>query len=90
MHVVPRVAALQHNYGRRGPYDLRIVWDSDVVVVEVPKLRTRVSADLREDADKLDALAHALADYLGRTVVVVATDDKETVVTPRTGRTLDS
>jgi len=58
--------------------------------VEVPKSKTQVSADLRDEADAMDDLAHALADYLRRSVVVVGTDGKEVVVKPRAGRTLDS
>ena len=56
---------------------------------EVAKSKTPVSADLQSDADRVDALAHALADYLGRKVVVVNTDDKEVVVEPHARRRLD-
>jgi hypothetical protein len=49
-----------------------------------------VSADLRDEADAVDDLAHALADYFGRKVVVAGTDDKEVVVEPRAARRLDS
>ena len=59
-------------------------------IVEVPKSETQVSADLRDEADTIDDLAHALADYYGRKVVVVGTDDKEVVVEPRAERRLDS
>jgi hypothetical protein len=48
--------------------------------MEVPKSETQVSTDLRDEADRIDDLAHALADHFGRTVVVVWTDDKEVVV----------
>ena len=58
-----------------------------VGIVEVPKSKTQ--ADLRDEADKVDALAHALADYLGRKVVVVRTDDTEVVVEPHATRRLD-
>jgi hypothetical protein len=57
--------------------------------VEVPKSETQVSADLWDEADTIE-LAHALADYHGRTVVVVWTDDKEVVVEPRAERRLDN
>jgi hypothetical protein len=50
--------------------------------VEVPKSETQVSADLRDEADRIDDLAHALVDYFGRTVVVVWSDDKEIVIAP--------
>ena len=59
-------------------------------IVEVPKHKTEVSADLRDEADRIDDLAHALADHFGRTVVVVWTDDKELVVEPRAELRLDS
>ena len=55
----------------------------------MPKSETRVSTDLRDEADRVDALAHALADYLGRKVVVVRTDDSEVVVEPHATRRLD-
>jgi hypothetical protein len=58
--------------------------------VEVPKSETQVSADLRDEADRIDDLAHALADYFRRNVVVVGTDDKKVVVEPRAERRLDS
>ena len=57
--------------------------------MEVPKSQTQVSADLWDEADTLD-LAHALANYYGRKVVVVGTDDNEVVVEPRAERRLDS
>ena len=49
---------------------------------------TSVSRSVGE-ADTLD-LAHALANYYGRKVVVVGTDDHEVVVEPRAERRLDS
>jgi hypothetical protein len=60
--------------------------------VEVPKVETEVLADLRDgdEADRIDALAHALADAFGRKVVLVWPDDKEVVVEPCAGRTLES
>jgi hypothetical protein len=51
-------------------------------IVEVPKSEAEVSADLRGEADRIDKLAHALADLFGRKVVVVWPDDKEVVVEP--------
>jgi hypothetical protein len=58
-------------------------------IVEVPKSETQVSADLWDEADTID-LAHALADYYGRKVVVVWTDDQEVVVESRVERGLRS
>ena len=55
--------------------------------MEVPKSKTQVPAD---EADRIDALAHALADQFGRKVVLVWPDDKEVVVEPRAGRSLES
>ena len=55
----------------------------------MPKSETQVSADLWDEADTID-LAHALADYYGRKVVVVWTDDKEVVVEPRAKRRLNN
>ena len=52
-------------------------------IVEVPKSKTRVLADLRTEADRIDKLAHALADHFGRKVVLAWPDDKEVVVEPR-------
>ena len=54
------------------------------------KSETQVSVDLRDEADRIDDLAHALADYYGRKVVVVWTDDTEVVVEPRAERRLDN
>ena len=48
-----------------------------------------MSADLWDEADTID-LAHALADYYGRKVVVVWTDDQEVVVESRVERGLRS
>ena len=59
-------------------------------IVEVPKSEAEVSADLRTEADRLDNLAHALADHFGRKVVLVWPDDKEVVVEPRTELRPDS
>ena len=39
-----------------------------------------MSADLPDETDAIDDLAHALADYFRRKVVVVGTDDQEEVV----------
>ena len=58
-------------------------------IVEVPKSETQVLADLRDEADRIGALAHALADRFGRKIVLVWPDDKEVVVEPRAGRNLD-
>jgi len=55
----------------------------------VPHSETQVSADLWDEADTID-LAHALAYYFGRRVVVVWTDDQEVVVEPRAERRPDS
>jgi hypothetical protein len=52
-------------------------------IVEVPKSTTQEPADLRTEADRLDDLAHALADHFGRKIVLVWPDDKEVVVEPR-------
>jgi len=65
------------------------VYQIQPVGVVVPKSKTQVSTDLRDKADRVDALAHALADYFGRKVVVVRTNDKEEVVEPRAKRRLD-
>ena len=55
----------------------------------MPKHKTEVSSDLRDDAERIDDLAHALADQFGRKVVVVWPDDAEVVVEPRAERRLD-
>ena len=58
--------------------------------MDVSKFETQVSADLRDEDDRIDDLAHALADYFRRKVVVVGTDDNEVVVEPRAEQMLDS
>jgi len=58
-------------------------------IVEVPKSEAEVSADQREEADGINALARALADLFGRKAVVVWPDDTEVVVEPRAERRLD-
>ena len=58
-------------------------------IVEVPKSEAEVSADQREEADRINALARALADLFGRKAVVVWPDDTEVVVEPRAERRLD-
>ena len=55
----------------------------------MPKSKTQVSADLRDEADRLVDLVHALADLFGRKVVLVWPDDKEVVVEPRPELRLD-
>ena len=50
----------------------------------------QVSADLPDETDAIDDLAHVLADYFRRKVVVVGTDDQEVVVEPRAEQRLDS
>ena len=62
-------------------YDFR--FGGEVGNVEVPKSEAEVSADQRDEADRIDDLAHALADHFGRKVVLVWPDDKEVVVEPR-------
>ena len=57
--------------------------------MEVPKSKTQVPADVRTEADRLDDLAHALADLFGRKAVLVWPDDKEVVFEPRPGQRLD-
>ena len=47
------------------------------------KSEAQVSHDLRDEADRIDDLAHALTDYFRRKAVVVGTDDQEVVVEPR-------
>ena len=47
------------------------------------KSEAEVSTDQRDEADRIDDLAHALADHFGRKVVLVWPDDKEVVVEPR-------
>ena len=55
----------------------------------MPKSETQVSTDLRDEADRIDDLAHALADHFGRKVVLVWPEDKEVVVEPRAKLGLD-
>jgi beta-xylosidase len=55
----------------------------------VPKSEADLSTDQRDEADRIDDLAHALADHFGRKVVLVWPDDKEVVVEPRPERRLD-
>jgi hypothetical protein len=50
--------------------------------VEVPKSEAEISTDQRDEADRIDDLAHALADHFGRKVVFVWPDDEEVVVEP--------
>jgi hypothetical protein len=50
--------------------------------VVVPKSEAEV---LRDEADRINALARALADQFGRKVVVVWPDDEEAVIEPRPG-----
>ena len=57
--------------------------------MEVPKSKTKVPADLRSEADRLDDLMHSLADHFGRRVVLVWPDDNEVVVEPRPELRLD-
>ena len=76
-----------HNYGTHG--DLRFRFRDSLGIVEVPKSKPEVSADLRDEAERIDALARALADQFGRKVVVVWPDDKEVVVEPRPELRLD-
>ena len=54
------------------------------------KSEAQVSADLPDETDAIDDLAHALADYFRCKVVVVGTNDQEVVVEPRAERRLDS
>ena len=55
-------------------------------IVVVPKSEAEV---LRDEADRIDALARALADQFGRKVVVVWPDDEEVVFEPRPEQGLD-
>jgi hypothetical protein len=45
--------------------------------VEMPKSEADVSADLRDEAGRIDDLARLLADHFGRKVVLVWPDDEE-------------
>ena len=56
--------------------------------MKVPKSEAEVSADLRDEAERIDALARALANQFGRNVVVVW-PDQEVVVEPRPEQSLD-
>ena len=76
-----------HNYGTHG--DLPFSARGELGIVEVPKSEAEVSADLRDEADRINALARALADLFGRKAVVVWPDDTEVVVEPRAERRLD-
>ena len=58
-------------------------------IVELPKSKAEVSADLRAEADRIDALARALADFFGRNAVLVWPDDTEEAFEPRAGRSFD-
>ena len=58
-------------------------------IVEVPKSEAEaekseaeVSAGLRDEADRIDDLARALADHFGRKVVLVWPDDTEVGIEP--------
>ena len=62
-----------------------------VAMASATKSEAQVSADLPDETDAIDDLAHALADYFRRKVVVVGTDDQEEVVVePRAKQRLDS
>jgi hypothetical protein len=52
-------------------------------IVEVRKSDDKLSIDQRGEADRIDNLAHALADHFGRKVVLVWPDDQEFVIEPR-------
>jgi len=56
-------------------------------IVEVPKSEAEkseadVSAGLRDEADRIDDLARALADHFGRKAVLVGPDDTEVEIEP--------
>jgi hypothetical protein len=70
-------------------YDFRFGDVVRIVKVKVPKSEAEVSTDQRDEAERLDDLAHALADLFGRKVVVVWPDDKEAMVEPRPALRLD-
>jgi hypothetical protein len=72
---------------RTETYQFRL--GGELGIVEVPKSEAEVSADLRDEADRINALARALADLFGRKAVVVWPDDTEVVVEPRAERRLD-
>ena len=67
-------------------YDFR--FGGEVEDRGVPKSE-EVSADLRDEAYRINALARALADHFDRKIVVVWPDDKEVVVEPRPKPRLD-
>ena len=81
MRLLPLSSLDSHNYGTHG--DLRFRFGDSLGIVEMPKSKPEVSADLRDEADRLVDLAHALADLFGRKAVLVWPDDKEVVVEPR-------
>jgi len=72
---------------RTETYQFRL--GGELRIVEVPKSEAEVSEDLRDEADRINALARALADLFGRKAVVVWPDDTEVVVEPRAERRLD-
>ena len=49
---------------------------------EAEKSEAEVSAGPREEADRIDDLARALADHFGRKVVLVWPDDTEVEIVP--------
>jgi len=57
---------------RTETYQFRL--GGELGIVEVPKSEAEVSADLRDEADRINALARALADLFGRKAVVVWPD----------------
>ena len=57
--------------------------------VEVSKSKTQLPADERRDEAAMD-IAHAIANYLGRTVMLANVGGTDVVVKPRAGPTLDS
>ena len=48
----------------------------------MPKSEADVSADLRDEAGRIDDLARLLADHFGRKVVLVWPDDTEVEIVP--------
>ena len=48
----------------------------------MPKSEAEISADQRDEADRIDDLAHALADHFGRKVVLAWPGAEEVVVEP--------
>src|SRR6478752_7674652 len=69
VRLLPLSSVDSHNYGTHG--DLRFRYGDSLGIVEVPKSKPEVSADLRDEADRLVDLAHALADLFGRKAVLV-------------------